>query len=246
MIRAGVGPARLPALLDELDRVRAAMVSALGPALAAPIPGEDGRRLTVLIFPRQGVYRDYMRAFTPFTVDVDGTYDEAGATLYTHERTPAQSENTLAESLRHELAHHVAAAHLFPGGWGAPGYHDQPKGWLDEGMAELMAGLDSAEAPAPRPAQLARLCARAAPPGLAALLARREGYDRFGSFDYDGAWALGYYLLAERPAALQRIAAAYRDGSYRLDSWAGLAGAPLAQIEQEWHRAIRGWCNSVQ
>jgi hypothetical protein len=173
---------------------------------------------------------------------VDGTYDEATATLYTHERTAAQSENTLAETVRHELTHHLTGRRLFPGGWRSAGYHDEPKGWLDEGLAELMAGLGPDGAPAPRPAQLARLCARATPPDLPGLLARRAGYDRFGSFDYEAAWALSYFLLAERPEGLRRVAAAYRDGSYRLRDWPRHVGAPLAAVEAAWHGAIERWC----
>jgi hypothetical protein len=238
----GERPEALPALLAEVARVRAALMAALGPELATPIPSEGEAPLRIMVFSRQGVYRDYMRAFTPLPVDVDGTYDEATATLYTHERTAAQSENTLAETLRHELTHHLTSRALFPGSWLSPGYHTEPKGWLDEGLAELMAGLGPDGAPGPRTRQLARLCARTAPTELAGLLARREGYDRFGSFDYEAAWALSAYLLAERPDGLRRIAAAYRDGTYRLRDWSRLAGAPLAEVEAEWHWAIERWC----
>lgn len=232
----------LPELLAEAERVQAALGAILGPELVAPIPGEGEAPLRIMIFSGQGVYRDYMRAFTSLPIDVDGTYDEATATLYTHERTAAQSENTLAETMRHELTHHLTSRALFPGGWLSAGYHNEPKGWLDEGLAELMAGLGPDGTPAPRPAQLARLCTLAAPPELAGLLARREGYDRFGSFDYDGAWALSYYLLAEHPEGLRRVAAAYRDGSYRLRDWPRLVGAPLAAVEAGWHAAIERWC----
>lgn len=244
-LRAGLPPGQLPALLALVAQVRAAFNTALGPPFAAAIPGEPTAPLSIIVFARQGVYRDYVRAFTPFTVDVDGTYDAATATLYTHARTAQQSENSLAETLRHELTHHLTAQQLFPGSWQSPGYHREPKGWLDEGLAEVMAGLAANDAPAPRPAQLARLCERQAPAALAPLLAMRAGYDSFGSFDYDAAWALNFYLLTERPAALRRIAAAYRNGTYRLENWPRLAGAPLAQLESEWHAAMSGWCGAV-
>jgi hypothetical protein len=244
VLRSGLPPEQLPALLAEAERARTALLAVLGPELAAPLPGEGDSPLTIIIFARQGIFRDYVRAFTPFTVDIDGTYDEATATLYTHQRIPAQSTNTLVDTVRHELAHFITARHLFAGRWLTPGYHNQPKGWLDEGLAELVAGLDAAGSPAPRPAQLADLCARPVRPALAPLLARREGYDRFGSFDYDAAWALSYYLHTERPAALRAIAAAYRDGSYSLAAWPRLAGAPVAEVEAEWHGAIAGWCAS--
>ncbi len=240
-LRAGLPPAELPPLLAELARAGAALDAVLGPELGAPIPGEGGRPLSVIVFGGQGVYRDYVRAFTPFTVDVDGLYDEATATLYTHQRSPAQSENTLAETLRHELAHHEAGARLFPGRWLSPGYHAEPKGWADEGLAELLAGL-SAEGLRPRPRQLARLCAASGPPDLAALLARRAGYDRFGSFDYDGAWALSYYLHTERPEALRRLYSAFREGRYSLQAWDEIAGVSLPQAQAELGAARERWC----
>ncbi len=243
LLRAGLPSAELPALRDEMLRVQAAFAQIVGPELALPLADEGGRRLTVLIFARQGLYRDYMRAFTPFSIDVDGTYDETTATLYTHARSATQSSNTLTESLRHELAHHLAATHLFPGHWQEPGYHSQPKGWADEGLAELLAGL-SASGPAPRPAQLARLCARPLPPRLAELLSRRAGYDQFGSFDYDSAWAFTAYLVAEQPTALRHLYAAYRTSSYRLDAWAALAGLSLTQAEAGWHAALQRWCDN--
>lgn len=242
VLRSGLPPERLPGLLEQADQVRAAFFAALGPQFAAPIAGEGDAPLTILVFARQGIYRDYIRAFTPFTVDVDGVYGEAAATLYTHERTAEQSENTLAETLRHEVTHFFTGRYLFPGRWLTPGYHAEPKGWLDEGLAEVMAGLDPRGVPTPHAARLVELCARRELPRLPALLARREGYDRFGSFDYPAAWALSYYLLAERPEALRRIAAAYRDGSYRLADWPRLAGEPVAQLEAEWHATVGNWC----
>lgn len=240
-IRSGLPAERLAPLLAEIEQTRRRFFAIVGPELDEPIPGEDAATLTVLIFSRQGIYRDYLRAFTAFSAEVDGVYDETTATLYTYARTPEQSANSLEETLRHELSHHLAGAYLFPGNWHTPGYHREPGGWADEGLAELLAGSGPA-GPAPRRAQLQRLCARAALPALAELLARREGYDRYGEFDYDAAWALSYYLFTERPAALRRIYRAYRESSYRLRDWPRLAGAPLTAIERDWHAAIARWC----
>lgn len=242
-LRAGLPPPQLAALLAEYEHTRAVFSQIVGPTLAQPLADEPERPLTILIFARQGIYRDYMRAFTPFSIDVDGIYDELTATLYTHQRSPEQSENSLHETLRHELGHHYAARLLFPGHWHSSGCHAEPKGWADEGLAELLAGLGP-DGPAPRPAQLARLCARSHLPPLAPLLARRAGYDRFGSFDYEAAWALSFYLYTQQPDALRQLYAAYRDGSYRLARWEAIAGLRLAQVEVEWHTAIQGWCKT--
>ncbi len=240
-LRSGLPPEQSALLLAELERTRLAYREIVGAEQAIPLPDATQGVLTLRIFARQGIYRDYMRAFTPFSVDVDGIYDERTATIYTHQRTPEQSEHTLVETLRHELAHHYGAQTLFPGQWLTPGYHREPKGWVDEGLAELMAGLGP-DGPAPRPAQLARLCERTQLPALGQLLARREGYDRFGSFDYAAAWALTYYLYTNHPAALQQLYASFRNGSYRLAQWEPIAGLPMADSELAWHTAIRAWC----
>ncbi|MFV9504282.1 MAG: collagenase [Oscillochloridaceae bacterium umkhey_bin13] len=240
-VRSGLPPERLPALVSEITRTWAMLDQIVGPSLAQPIPGEATQALTVKIFARQGIYRDYMRAFTPFTVDVDGIYDQAAAILYTHERQPEQSANTLNETLRHEATHHYTAVHLFPGSWLTPGYHREPKGWADEGLAELMAGLGPSQL-GPRPAQLARICERAVLPPLASLLAQRAGYDQFGRFDYDAAWAFTAYLWNEQPAALRQIYSAYREESYQLSAWERLAGLSLGQAETEWNAAVGRWC----
>ncbi|RRR70539.1 MAG: peptidase [Candidatus Viridilinea halotolerans] len=229
-------------LLTEAETTLAALATLLGPDLAQPLADASTPRLTIFIFERQGIFRDYMRAFTNFSVDVDGIYAEQSATIYTYQRSATQSANTLAESLRHEVAHHYAATHLFPGDWHRPGYHTEPKGWADEGLAELAAGWGPSGF-LPRQAQLGRLCARAHLPPLTPLLARREGYDHFGHFDYDAAWAFTFYMAHDQPAALRRLYAAYRDGSYRLVHWETIAGLSLPATEEAWHDALRAWCN---
>jgi hypothetical protein len=245
-LRGGPDQAALRPLLARIELVQAAFVLITGPELALPLLGEDAP-LTVLVFPTQAAYREYLRAFTPFTVDVDGIYAEASATLYTYRRTPAQSENTLEETLQHEVGHYLSGRSLFPGRWNNPGYHSEPKGWADEGLAELLAGVapgDAGPLVQPRPRQLARLCAREHLPPLPVLLARREGYDRFGRFDYEAAWALSYYLYQIDPAALRSLYASFRSGDYHLAGWAATAGvADLQAFEARWHAAIGGWCD---
>lgn len=243
-LRTGLPAEQAALLLAELERTRLAYSQIVGTEQAVPLPDAQQGGVTLLIFARQGIYRDYMRAFTPFSVDVDGIYDERTATIYTHQRTPEQSEHTLVETLRHEVAHHYTAQTLFPGQWLTPGYHSEPKGWVDEGLAELLAGLGP-DGPAPRPAQLARLCERTQLPALAPLLARREGYDRFGSFDYAAAWALTYYFYTDYPTELQQLYASFRNGSYHLAQWEQIAGLPIADTEMAWHTTIRSWCGGA-
>jgi hypothetical protein len=220
----------LAALLEELDHGHDRFEALLGSSFP-PLDGET-RPLTVLILPHRAAYQEYLRAFTPFAFANDGLYDELSATLYTYRRDPAQSNNTLEQTLRHEYSHYLIAQRIFPGHWRSPGYHDEPKGWIDEGSAELIAGVS----------HLDTICAEIQPRPLAELLAMRAGYDRFGSFDYAYAWAFSRYLAEQRPEPLRRVLMAYRGGSYRLDHFAQIAGLTVEELEAGWHATMRGWC----
>jgi hypothetical protein len=241
-------PASQLALLGERSRTTwAAALHMLGPRLRATIPAEPTGALNILIFPSQAVYREYLRAFTSYSSESDGIYAEASATLYTYLRNAGQSEHTLEETLQHELTHAVTGRHMFAGQWNDAGYHTEPKGWADEGLAEVLANTSFAEdggytLELDRDA-LGRLCRLSRLPSLSGLLNQRAGYDRFGRFDYDSAWALSYFLLTEHPQAAQTLYAAYREGTYRVERWPGLAGfATLAEAEGEWHTALRQRC----
>ena len=216
----------------------------LGMVGETPIPGEEQLPLQVLIFPSQAAYRDYMRAFTPFTVDVDGIYDAAQGALYSYRRGVGQTANSLAETLRHEISHAVTAAYVFPGHWRSPGYHQEPKGWFDEGFAEVLAVQSQhASQLQPHPRHLATICGLPLKPVLADLVARREGYDQYGMFDYPAAWALVYFLLTERPTAIMNMTIAWRTGNYRLADWPRLGGwHDWKAAEADWHAAIERWC----
>lgn len=240
-----------PAAATDADALAATVANAyaqtrrlLGPVGNTPIPGEERMPLRVLIFPSQAAYRDYMRAFTPFTVDVDGIYDVQQNTLYSYRRGEGQTANALEETLRHETSHAVTAAYLFPGQWLSPGYHAEPKGWFDEGLAEVMAAQAQPEGPLqPHRRHLATICALPLKPALADLVARREGYDQYGMFDYPAAWALMHFLLTERPAAAAAFSNAWRTQTYRLRNWPQLGGWPdWAAAEADWHAVIDRWC----
>jgi hypothetical protein len=218
------------ALLRALHHAEHEFEHLVGPTFP-PLTGET-RTLTVLILPHRAAYQEYLHAFTSFAVENDGLYDELSATIYTYRRSATQSAHSLEQSLRHEYAHHLTAHRLFPGHWRSPDYHEQPRGWLDEGIAELIAGVS----------HLDTICADTELRPLAELLATRAGYDRFGTFDYPYAWALIKFFAEERPEVLRRILTAYRDGSYRLDHFAHIAGTSLAEAEAAWHTSIRVWC----
>lgn len=247
VLRSGLPVAALPALFRRVERTQAAFFDLVGPALRSPTVGDPNETLTVLVFADIAPYRAYMHTFVNVPFEVDGVYVEHTGTLYTFQRTPEQTGNTLEESLQHEVGHYLTGRFLFPGSWFVPGYHTEPKGWVDEGLAEVLAGLVFDDAGGyrlpPHPRHVARMCAAPASPELARLLGQRTGYDRFGRFDYAYAWAFSYFLLTERPEVARRIYQAYRDGSYQLESFAAIAGVPsVAALEHEWHASMRGWC----
>jgi hypothetical protein len=246
-IRSALPAEALSPLPRLIEQTRAAFLGLVGPALSAPLPGEPSESITMAIFADQAGYRAYLSAFAGVDAETDGVFVEEQATIYTYQRLPTETEHALHESIQHELGHFLAARYIFPGSWTDAGYHAEPKGWADEGMAELLAGLrfdaSGAYSLPPRQAMLNRICGDTAYRGLAELLAQRAGYGRFGKFDYDYAWALTYYLFTERRAAVRQIYQAYRADTYRLAEFATVAGVPsLAALEADWHAAIRRWC----
>jgi hypothetical protein len=241
-LRADLPAESLPPLIETLGRARGEFFALLGPAFAAPLPEGRDHTLTAYIFRDAAAYQAYMHAFVGFGADVYGVYVERQPggglppRLYTYAGR-ATGAATLEETLAHEYAHSLAGHHLFPGAWHDPGYHAEPKGWADEGLAELIAARATGQTAAPE-----TLCA-AGLWSLAELLARRDGYDRYGAFRYDEAHALARYLLLERPESGRAIYAAYREGRYRQGELARLAGsASLAEVEAGWRASVERWC----
>ncbi|MGQ9829160.1 MAG: collagenase [Roseiflexus sp.] len=205
-----------------------------------PIPDDPTGMLTIKLFASRSVFREYMLAFVGFGADVDGVYVEKDGVLYTYLRNVTESVNTTDETIAHEFGHYLTGRYLFPGAWNDPGYHAEPKGWFDEGIAEYLAGLDSAG----YRTALDRLCKRPIPPDLISLLTWREGYDRHGVFAYDEAWAFVTFLAQERPSDLRSIAAAFRANTYRQSDLTTIMRVPSINVlQEEWHATLARWCS---
>lgn len=70
-----------------------------------------------------------------------GMYIESWGTFFTYERKPEESIYTLEDLFRHEYVHYLQGRYLVPGLWGAsPIYDNERLTWLEEGMAEFLAG----------------------------------------------------------------------------------------------------------
>ena len=239
-ICAGSPATDLSAIVAQLERLRTAFFDLTG--IADPVPDDPHATLTIKLFAGRTVFCEYMQEFVSFVVDFVGIYVEHDGILYTYERDTAESVNTTEETIAHEFGHYLTGRYLFPGGWHDPGYHTEPKGWIDEGIAEYLASFSMSGAGSR--AALDRLCARSIPPDLAHLLTQRDGYDQYGTFAYDEAWTFVTFLSQERPAALRAIAAAFRANTYRQSDAPTLAGAPsLAALQAEWHTTLARWCS---
>ncbi len=228
----------LDAIAARLEYLRTVFFELTG--VTDPVPDDSTEMLTIKLFASRSVFREYMLAFVGFGADVDGVYVENDGALYTYLRDATESINTTDETIAHEFGHYLSGRYLFPGAWHDAGYHTEPKGWIDEGIAEYLAGLDSAGSRA----ALDRLCNRPVPPDLNRLLSQREGYDRYGVFAYDDAWGFVTFLAQERPADLRAIAAAFHASTYRQSDLATLIGVPsIATLQEEWHTTLARWCS---
>lgn len=237
-ICAGSPVPDLDAIAARLEYLRTVFFELTG--VTDPVPDDSTEMLTIKLFASRSVFREYMLAFVGFGADIDGVYVENDGVIYTYLRDATESINTTDETIAHEFGHYLSGRYLFPGAWHDAGYHTEPKGWIDEGIAEYLAGLDSAGSRA----ALDRLCSRPVPPDLNRLLSQREGYDRYGVFAYDDAWGFVTFLAQERPADLRAIAAAFRANTYRQSDLATLIGVPsIATLQEEWHTTLARWCS---
>lgn len=237
-ICAGSPVPDLDAIAARLEYLRTVFFELTG--VTDPVPDDSTEMLTIKLFASRSVFREYMLAFVGFGADIDGVYVENDGVIYTYLRDATESINTTDETIAHEFGHYLSGRYLFPGAWHDAGYHTEPKGWIDEGIAEYLAGLDSAGSRA----ALDRLCSRPVPPDLNRLLNQREGYDRYGVFAYDDAWGFVTFLAQERPADLRAIAAAFRANTYRQSDLATLIGVPsIATLQEEWHTTLARWCS---
>jgi microbial collagenase len=160
-------------------------------------PGRADDRLTAVIFDSPADYA-YNQFLNGQPTDNGGIYIEASGTLFTYERTPAESVYSLEELLRHEYSHYLQGRFLIFGPWGGPIYQEERLTWFEEGQAELLAGSTRAQGIRLR-RSLARLIADDGPSAwmhLAdAVHARYDGGFKF----YRYAMAVFAYLRESHP-----------------------------------------------
>jgi len=111
----------------------------------APVTGDTN---DVAIFRIYGSNTQYEQ-FQPFLYNLPagngGIYIERDATLYTWDRDDTW-QFSLEELARHEYVHYLNSRYLIPGFWGETEmYEDNRVTWLDEGLANFLAGGTQSE-----------------------------------------------------------------------------------------------------
>lgn len=248
-IRSSLPLRELKHLAAILRSAHQAFFNIFGPVFKAPVQGDPNENLSLFLFATKREYDEFMKRYIGYGHGSGGLYIERDGSLYTFQRSARQSAFSLKELLQHEVTHYLLGRYVYPGVWGDKDYFSTPRGWSDEGLAELIAGLELQDTeevvPQSRPQHLKVLC-RAPRPNIELLLSRRDGYDIRGTFDYTGAWALVHFLLNREKEALINVYAAMRDGRYQSADFPRLAGFnSLQDAERAWHDAIDAWCENT-
>ena len=248
-IRSGLPDEELPQYLNLMQLTGAAFFDTLGTPFDTPVEDDPTEAMTLLLFETRDAYVEYMDAFVGFGSQAGGLYIERDAKLYTYQRTAEESSFTIEHLVQHEFTHYLTGRYVFPGLWTDTDFHEQPKGWMDEGTAEYFGltlfNVDGSFTQPLADARLETICSgNGAHTNLSELINRRSGYDEPGVFDYDYAWAFMYYLFQQRPPVALKVFDAYRDESYAVEEFSSIAGVPVAPLESAWHSVMDGWCDN--
>ncbi|WP_082270784.1 collagenase ColA [Leptospira interrogans] len=131
-------------LYHALKQVESQFFRLIG--IHAPVSGDTTDSISMYVYRSR---KDY-ETFHPFLFDLPtnngGIYIERDKTLYTYQRTPAESRYTLEELLRHEYSHYLVGRFIIPGLWSQTSAHDNERlTWFEEGIAEFLTGSSSRE-----------------------------------------------------------------------------------------------------
>lgn len=248
-VRSSLPPAVLQHYVTLLAKQKRVFFELMGTAFSQPVTNDAGSTMTLVIYGSREVYRQHMSGFVGFGADAGGLYIEHETTLYTYEHDMNDRYST-EELVKHEYGHYLQGRYVYPGLWGDAAYHHEPKGWADEGMAEFLAGIEFDSADHYHLTERAiyiqpdQLCNGTSLCDLSSLLQRREGYDQQNGtpFDYMNGWAFVHYLMKERRDIALRLYGCLRENTYTLAQFEKIAGVRLAQLQADWHTAMRGWC----
>ena len=122
------------------------------------VAGDVNDVLYIKIYGTLAEYEQFQGYVFDLNTNNGGIYIEQDATFYTYQRTRDESIFTLEELFRHEYVHYLAGRFLHPGLWGQTNiYQDCRLTWLDEGLAEFLAGSTSAQGVPVRQSMMSRI-----------------------------------------------------------------------------------------
>jgi hypothetical protein len=129
-----------------------------------------------------------------------GIFIEGWGTLFTYDRTPAQSIYTLEELLRHEYTHFLDSRYLITGSFGESGtlYEGNRLVWYNEGLAEYLVGATRINGVLPRGILLDRISTDSARLTVADITSAT--YGSFTFYRYAGVYF--EFLEEQRPDLL--------------------------------------------
>ena len=245
IIRSGLPENELPAFISLMVNERRAFFDFMGLSFDTPVPGDLNDMITLILFANREEYSEYMNAFIGYGANAGGVYLEKEGILYTYQRELGQSRYTVEELVKHEFAHYLQGRYIFPGLWTDSTYHQEIKGWADEGLAEFFAGFTFDEngnyTYSAREVHLDTLCG-VPHRDLTSLLNQSEGYNKTGTFDYANGWSFIFYMMTNRSYSALNLFNSFRDDTYKLENFANITGVPISNLEQEWHSSLDWWC----
>lgn len=111
-----------------------------------PVAGDANDTAIFRIYGSRTEYELYQTFLYNLPSGNGGIYIERDATLYTWDREPWENTFSIEELARHEYVHYLNSRYLIPGFWGETEmYQDQRVTWVDEGLANFLAGGTQAE-----------------------------------------------------------------------------------------------------
>ncbi|AAS71317.1 collagenase ColA [Leptospira interrogans] len=131
-------------LYHALKQVESQFFRLIG--IHAPVSGDTTDSITMYVYKSRKDYETFHPFLFDLSTDNGGIYIERDKTLYTYQRTPAESIYTLEELLRHEYSHYLVGRFIIPGLWSQTSAHDNERlTWFEEGIAEFLTGSSSRE-----------------------------------------------------------------------------------------------------
>ncbi|CAM2010624.1 collagenase [Acanthopleuribacter pedis] len=149
IFETAVSRAQADALYDAMQEVEAQFFRKT--TFLDPTPGDPNDILTLVIYGSPADYQTFQPFLNNLSTDNGGIYIESWSTLFTYDRTPADSYLSLEELLRHEYVHYLDGRYVVVPSFGEGDmYQSSRLDWYAEGLAEFLAGSRRTDGVLPR------------------------------------------------------------------------------------------------